>query len=368
MNSFNKEVNNLKLTMPIKLVTTKLQHEAVYETLLLANRACNYISNKAFEAKVFKQYDIHKLLYRVIRDKFGLSAQMTVRCIGKVAVSFKLNKNICPKFKLTGSIAYDSRILRIVPEHNFITIWTLLGRIKIPYITGEYQSRFLIYQKGECDLVFRNNNFYLFCTCDIPETSEIKTTGFLGIDLGIKNIATTSDNKNYSGAHLNSLRKRNNKLRAKLQSKGTKPSKRLLKKRSKKENRFVTNTNHIISKQIVFTAKHTTRAIVLENLKNISKRARVRKSQRNTLSSWGFYQLQQFIEYKAKLQGIPIIYINPKNTSIECPDCGHIKKSNRKSRDLFTCKSCGLVGPADYIAARNIADRAVVNQPNVETD
>jgi IS605 OrfB family transposase len=353
--------------MPIKLVTTKLQHEVMYETLILANEACNYIAIKAFESKVYRQYDIHKLLYKIIRTKFNLSAQMTVRCIGKVAVSFKLNKRVCPKFKLTGSIAYDSRILRIVQEYDFVTIWTILGRIKIPYTTGKYQSKVLIYQKGECDLVFRNDQFYLFCTCDVPEKPEIKVNGTLGIDLGIKNIATTSDNKNYSGAHLSSLRKRNNKLRAKLQSKGTKSAKRLLKKRSKKEHRFATNTNHIISKQIVFTAKHTTRAIVLEDLKHIGKRARVRKSQRNTLSSWSFYQLQQFIDYKAKLQGIPVIYINPKNTSIECPDCGFTEKSNRKSRDLFTCKSCGLAGPADYIAARNIAGRAVVNQPNVET-
>lgn len=354
--------------MPIKLVTTKLQHEAMYETLILANKACNYIAVEAFNAKVYRQYDIHKLLYKIIRSKFGLSAQVTVRCIGKVAVAFKLNKKVCPKFKLTGSIAYDSRILRIVPEHNFITIWTLLGRIKIPYTTGEYQSKFLIHQKGECDLVFRNNCFYLFCTCDVPEPDTIETTGTLGIDLGIKNIATTSDNVNYSGAHLNSLRKRNNKLRAKLQSKGTKSTKRLLKKRSRKEQRFSTNTNHIISKKIVYTAKHTTQTIVLEDLKHIRKRARVKKSQRYALSSWNFYQLQQFIEYKAKLQGVPVIYINPKNTSIECPDCGSVKKSNRKSRDLFTCKSCGFAGPADYIAARNIAGRAVVNQPNVETD
>lgn len=353
--------------MPIKLVTTQLQRDVMYETLVTANQACNYIANESFETKVFRQYDIHKLVYKLVRNKFDLSSQVTVRCIGKVATTFKLNKKVRPKFKLTGAIAYDNRILRLVPEHNFVTIWTILGRIKIPYTTGEYQSNFLVYQKGECDLVFRNNDFYLFCACDVPEKPFIKVNGVLGIDLGIKNIATTSDNDNYSGAHLNFLRRRNRKLRSKLQSKGTKSAKRLLKKRSKKEQRFATNINHIISKEIVSVAKRTTRAIALEKLKYISKRARVRKSRRDALSSWSFYQLQQFIEYKSKFQGIPVVYVNAKNTSIECLGCGCVKRSNRKSRDLFICKSCGLAGPADYIAARNIASRAAVNQPYVET-
>jgi len=364
MNIFTKG-ELLKLTVPVKLDTSDIQHQILYETLTKVNEACNFIAEKSFEAKIFRQFDIHKSFYYAAREVSNLSSQVIIRCISKVANSYKLNKKTQPKFKSIGAIAFDSRILTIKSDKQLISIWTPLGRIKINYICGEHQKSLLKFQKGECDLILKNKQFYLYCPCDIPEDTPIESLGILGVDLGIKNIATTSLGDNYSGARLNSLRKQHAKLRAKLQAKGTKSAKCLLKKRSKKERRFATDVNHVISKKIVAIAKHTKSTIALEKLKGIGKRTRVRKQQRATFSNWSFYQLQQFIEYKAKLSGITVVYVKPNNTSRECPECGNIEKGNRKSRDEFKCKSCGLAGPADYIAAINIASRAVVNQPNV---
>jgi IS605 OrfB family transposase len=124
------------------------------------------------------------------------------------------------------------------------------------------------------------------------------------------------------------------------------------------------NINHRTSKEIVRKAQDTRRGISLEDLKGIRARVTARKSQRRTVHSWSFAQLRQFIEYKAKLYGVPTRVVDPRNTSRTCPECGHVDKHNRPTRDRFTCVSCSFAGEADTVAAENIR-RAAVNQPDV---
>ena len=120
----------------------------------------------------------------------------------------------------------------------------------------------------------------------------------------------------------------------------------------------------MISKRIVAKAEGTKRAIAVEDLTHIRSRITARRPQRATLHSWSFAQLQAFLAYKARLSGIPVHRVDPRNTSRLCPACGHIDKANRRTQAVFYCTSCGLAGPADVIAAGNIARRAAVNQPN----
>ena len=168
------------------------------------------------------------------------------------------------------------------------------------------------------------------------------------------NIATTSDGDNWSGGAVTANRKKNRRLRKKLEKVGTKSAKRLLKKRSKKESRFVRDVNHVISKRIVESAKHTGRGIAHENLKGIRERARSNKATRTELNSWAFHQLFSLIAYKAALAGVPVKIVNPAYSSQLCPECGTVGRENRSTRDLFCCNSCGHSGFADVIAAKNI--------------
>jgi transposase len=105
----------------------------------------------------------------------------------------------------------------------------------------------------------------------------------------------------------------------------------------------------------------------LPYLKGIRMRVRARKSQRTVLHSWSFFQLQAFIAYKARQVGIPVVLVNPRNTSRTCPACGHIAKANRATQAAFTCVRCGCAGHADTIAAGNIRvlGRAAVMQPHI---
>lgn len=346
----------MKLIAKIKLVCTNEQKQSLLETLKQCNVACNYISKFAFENKVFQKYDIHKKLYYIIRKEFNLSAQMTVRCIAKVADSYKLDKKQQRIFYRYGAIAYDSRILTYFFSKEIVSILTLNGRIKISFITGEHQKQLLQFQQGESQLIYYKNNFYLHAVCNIQEDDPIKYNKFIGVDLGIINIATSSDGEQFSGEQVEKVRQKYSNLRATLQKKGTRSAKRKLKKISKNESNFRRNTNHIISKTLINKAKTLGKGIAIEDLKKIKQT--VRKAQRNKHSSWSFYQLRQFIEYKAKLFGIKIIAVNPRNTSRQCSKCGFISKKNRKSQSNFLCVKCGFSLNADHQAAINIAAMA----------
>lgn len=169
----------------------------------------------------------------------------------------------------------------------------------------------------------------------------------------------------YSGANIKAVRHRHRHVCAKLQSNGSKAARRLLKMRRRKEVRFATHTNHVISKHIVATAKALNHGIATEDLGGIREKDPVRHSQRATLHSWSFYQLRSFIEYKAQLAGIKVQTVDPRNTSRMCPLCGCIDKANRVSQSKFLCASCGYAANADVNAAGNIARRATLGTKDV---
>lgn len=357
----------MKLIAQVKLQPTEQQADALRRTMEAANRAANYLSDLAWETKQFKQYDLHHAAYYAIREQFGLSAQAAVRVISKVADAYKLDKKVKRTFRLLGSVAFDNRILRLVPDKNTVSIWTLDGRQQMPFVCGKRQATMLQGQRGESDLVCRDGEFYLLATCDVDEAPASTADSFLGVDLGIANIAVDSDGAVHQGNAVKNVRYRHRRLRAKLQHKGTKSTRRRLKKLSGKERRFATWVNHNISKSIVAKAKDTSRGIAVEELGGIRDRVTVRKSQRATLHSWSFAQLRSFIEYKARLNGVPVVAVDPRNTSRTCPSCGCVDKANRKTQDAFLCVNCGFSGLADHIAAGNISRRAAVNPPNVST-
>lgn len=354
----------VKLTANVKLQPTSEQHRALLQTLEQANAACNQISEVAWQNRVFSQFKIHKLTYYDLRESSGLSAQMVVRCISKVADAYKLDRQTKRTFKPYGAIAYDDRILSWNVDKSQVSLWTMAGRLKIQFVAGHPQLELLKDQRGESDLAYIRGEFYLFATCEIEDPEELDPKGVLGVDLGIVNIATDSDGQTYSGRQVNNVRHRHRRLRKKLQSKGTKSTRRRLKKLAGKERRFATHINHVISKHIVAKAQDTTRAIALEQLTGIRDRVTVRKSQRATLHSWSFFQLKSFVAYKAKKAGVPVIEVDPCNTSRTCPLCGCVDKANRPSQEKFSCVVCGFAGLADYIASVNISRRAAVTLPH----
>jgi len=354
----------MKQTLLVKLDASKEQFEALKQTMHRFNEACNFIAQVAHRNRTANKMRLQKLVYLKVRNRFQLSAQMAIRAIAKVCEAYKRDRSRRPRFRPNGAMVYDQRILSWKGlEHA--SILTLKGRIRVPVRIGNYQKARIDRIRGQADLILRKGIFYLAVVVDAPEPTPYDPVGTLGVDLGIVNLAVDSDGTTYKDKGVDKIMGRCEKLKAKLQKRGTKSAKRHSKQLSGREKRYRRNINHCISKKLVAKAKDTGRMLVLENLSGIRNQTTVRKAQRRRHSSWGFGQMRTFIEYKARLAGVPVAVVNPRGTSHTCPRCGCLDKRSRPSRENFKCVSCGLAGSADYIAALNIAARGVVNRPVV---
>ena len=203
----------VKLTTKVHLKPTPEQAELLLQTMREANSACDRISAWAWENKTWGQYKIHHGTYHDIKASTRLSAQVVVRCISKVTDAYKLDKRRQRSFRALGAITYDPRILSYKFDKRIASVWTVEGRQKIPYVTGEHHAKLLQYAQGEADLAYVKGKFYLLQTCDVTHEAEQEFDDIIGVDLGITNIAATDDGKTFAGEDLNQLRQRRQKVR-----------------------------------------------------------------------------------------------------------------------------------------------------------
>ncbi|MET7782952.1 transposase [Streptomyces sp. NPDC005388] len=368
----------MKIVVQVKLVPDAAQASAVGATLHTVNDRANWVSGVAFARGVPREYELRKHTYAELKAA-GLGAQAAQHTIRKVVDAYttlranlragnlgkpgsKRRKKAESKpvaFRPEAAHPFDDRCLSWQYDARTVSIWTTAGRLKnVRFACSPNALKTLReYRKGESDLIERDGVFYLIATCEVPEAETYEPGQFIGVDLGIANIATTSTGYQAAGRGLGRYRKRQLALRAKLQKKRTQSAKRRLKERSRREQRHVKNTNHIIAKTIVTEAERTSAGISLEELKGIRQRVRLRKPQRVALHSWAFAQLADFIVYKAKRAGVPLVFVDPAYTSQTCAECGHIDKRNRVDQGLFICRGCGVVAHADRNASHNIAAR-----------
>ena len=367
----------MQLTAQVQLMPDDVQAAALLATMKRFNEVCNYVSKIAFEHRCYHPIALHNLkigetsLYFNIRANFPeITASFVPQVFRKVSDAYKFatKKNKINKkcyFKYTGAVNYNNQLLRIINTESsnntgFLTIATIIGRAKMHFIFGDHQRK--LYGKiGEIKLIYNNHRFYLNISTEQPNTQLIIPTSYLGVDLGISNIATISSGKIYTGAQIDQLRTKYQTHRSSLQKCGSKSAKRRLKLVSGKEANFRKDINHCISKKIVATAKGTNSGIVLEDLTHIREQITVRRKQRSRHHGWSFAQLRLFISYKAKMVGIPVLYVDPRHTSQRCSGCGHTERKNRKSQFRFSCLKCGHDAHADYNAACNLAMMGFTN-------
>lgn len=355
----------VRLTVQIRLCPTAQEAAALRAYMRAFNAGASHAARVGFEAGVFAQPSIHRRCYRELRERFGLSSQTAVRAIGKAVETFRRDKTRCPAFRPDGAVTYDERTFSFKGIDR-VSLLTQDGRIVIPWVCGAYQRGQLHAMKGQADLVLRDGQFYLHATADMPDGTLIETTEFLGVDLGIVNLATDSDGATHIGTVVERVRQKHARQRRHLQRRHTRGAKKKLKRLARKESRFRRHENHCISKHIVRTAKDTARGIGIEDLTHIRSRTTVRRKQRARHAGWAFAQLRTFVEYKAQLAGVPVVAVDPRDTSRTCSQCGHCDQANRKRQSEFRCVHCDYSASADFNAARNIAFRAQavhVNRP-----
>ncbi len=365
----------MELTLQLKLLPTDDQATALGATMTRFNEACHWLAMQACAHQCSNKLTLQRLYYHELRSRFALPSQMAVRCLARVAGTYKRDTTLCPTFRPEAAMPYDQRIMRF-DGMDHVSLLTLTGRVLVSFLIGAYhKQRFDAHEPRQCHLVVRGDGqWFLLVVVQVPDGTPIPPTDFLGVDLGVVNLATTSDGTTQSGAEVEACRTRYARRRQRVQraahvaqmgGKRPKNSRRALQRTARREAGFRRDTNHRISKTLVAVAQGTTRALALEDLQDIRERTRFRQPQRARMSGWAFAQLRLFVEYKAQLAGVPVVLVDPKHTSQQWSVCGHIARANRRSQALFSCKHCGSTTNADVNAALNIRSRARVSAPMV---
>ena len=317
-------------------------------------KAVQYCVNQSTLNKVTHKFELHNIVYKDVRQKFGLKSQFAINCIAKGFENYKSSKKLkgsIPKIQ-SAPLVFDKRLSSF--KWDCIRLATNDKRIDVPLNIADYYSKYSEWEYQTCMLVCKKGITYLNITFskDIqPNKRNVQITS-VGVDVGVNNLAVCSNGKVFSGHKTKIIQHRY--LRKKLQRKGTKSAKRKLRQISGKQKRYMCWVNHNISKEIVSFGND----IILENLKGIRKNRKGKHFNR-WLNSWSFYQLQSFISYKAEREGKTVTFVNPYMTSQTCSNCGKI---GSRYFDSFSCFHCGFSCQSDLNASYNLR-RLSVMQP-----
>ena len=352
--------------------------------------ACNYVSEYLFNNNFpLNKNEVQKVIYNTIREKFNLKSQMTISCIRSVIARYKTVKTQMARRPYKYQDQNTGEWYREVRDLNWLhkpisfnrpqvdlqrnrdwsyltsgqlSINTLDGRVKVdPICRGFNQYLDGTWKFGLAKLLKSSGKWYLHisATKEVADFNKQTVKHVVGLDRGLRFLATSYDEQGktafFDGQAIMRKRAKYQKLRATLQAKGTKSAKRRLKKLSGRENRWISDVNHCLSKTLVQKYGANT-LFVLENLNGVSfERTDLPKALRNQNKSWAFYQLEQFLTYKAHLHNSEVVEVSAKYTSQRCPKCGVIKKDNRNhEKHEYHCDNCSYRSNDDRIGAMNI--------------
>lgn len=356
----------MTVTAKIQLVVSAENCELLDSTANAYRNACNFVSEYIFRTHNLKQFSLNKELYYEIREKFGLGSQMTQSVLKTVISRYKTIRTnqhewIQPKFKVPQFDLVWNRDYSL--SQNYFSVNTLNGRLKLPYYAKGMEKYFdkETYRFGTATLVFRHKRYFLHIpvTFEVNKCCDSDICNVVGIDRGINFVVATYDSKHQSGFVSGKVIKQKRghykNLRKQLQQVGTPSSRRRLKAIGQRENRWMQDVNHCVSKALVESnPKHT--LFVLEDLSGVrSATEKIRVKDRYVSVSWSFYDLEQKLIYKAMQHQDKVIKVNPAYTSQCCPVCGHTEKANRNKKiHLFCCQNCGYKSNDDRIGAMNL--------------
>ena len=360
------------------------------KTMEQYRQACNYVSEYIFNHDFdMKQSRLNKELYTKLRNLFSLKSQMAQSVIRTVIARYKTVKTQMARkpYKYqdqnTGEWYREVRDLTWLhkpisfnrPQVDLqrnrdwsylssgqLSINTLDGRVKVDPICHGFNQYFDgTWKFGLAKLLKSSGKWYLHisATKEVADFDKQTVKHVVGLDRGLRFLATSYDEQGkttfFDGQAIMRKRAKYQKLRATLQAKGTKSAKRRLKKLSGRENRWISDVNHCLSKTLVQKYGANT-LFVLENLNGVSfERTDLPKVLRNQNKSWAFYQLEQFLTYKAHLNNSEVVEVSAKYTSQRCPKCGVIKKDNRNhEKHEYHCDNCDYRSNDDRIGAMNI--------------
>jgi len=361
----------LTRTIRVRLEPTPEQASALARTIEANRQALEYVSRIAHERRIRNAIALQRVVYRTIRSRFGLRAQMACtvcRTVAGVYKSMKANGNEDTPAEFKHAKPVFQRNKDYVLRNGLAHITTLDGRLRIPYHVEPPYLRYLQdgWTFGAAELVQKRHRWYLHVS--VSKTAPDPVGDFdavIGIDQGMRFLITASCGNQVMfirGGKIKQTRLRYVRLRASLQRKGTRSAKRRLKAIGRRESRFMADVNHQIAKAVIRFAQTQGQRplIVLEDLTGSNLSVRFRLKDQYWRMSWSFRQLADFIRYKAEEAGIAVMLVDPAGTSETCPKCGHCEPANRsRKRHEFRCKRCGYRCNDDLAASRVIAQKGL---------
>ncbi len=359
------------VTAKIQIIVPAEYKQALLSVMKVYTDACNYVSQYIFRTHDLQQFSINKVLYYDLRDTFGLKSQMSQSVIKTVlaryrAITETTSEWIQPVFRKQSYDLVWNRDYSLVSKQ--FSVNTLQGRLKFDYYDNQMDKYFdkSVYSFGTAKLVYKHDKFFLHIpvTCDIDECKSSQVRNVVGVDLGVNFLVTSYNSSHktvfYSGRKIKQKHSHYKDLRKQLQQVKTSSSRRRLKSIGQRENRWMNDVNHCLSKALVMNnPEHS--LFVLEDLTGVRNATeKVVKRNRYVMVSWSFYDLRKKIEYKSLKHNSMTITVNPRHTSQCCPVCGHTEKSNRNKRmHLFTCKNCGYKSNDDRVGAMNLYRKGI---------
>ena len=354
------------LTYAVRVDTSPDQYRLLSDTCAAYIDCCNMISKVAWEHKVLGQKMLHQLVYRRLRDEYRVKSQMAQSSIIRVIGNYRTIKEMHgspwaasrPEYRSSGYDLVWNRDYSILKDGR-LSINALNGRIKLPVDWSHVPEEYRHGKFGTARILNKSGKWLLLIpsTVELPDPAQPQQV--VGVDMGVRFLATTYDSDGrtvfYDGREVKRKREHYKKLRASLQKKGTRSARRRLRNIGKRENRWMRDVNHQVSKALVSRQSKPT-LFALENLEGVRNATeRVRKSDRYVQVSWAFYQLRQMIEYKAAKAGHSVIAVGPRYTSQTCPTCGLVRRANRRKKTHeYHCSNCGYRSNDDRVAAMNI--------------
>ena len=355
------------ITAKLQILINPSDKHIICDTMKAYSDACNYVSNYIYKTHNLSRYSVQTATYYQVREIYGLRSQMAVSCVRTVIARYKTilenqNEWIKPLFKKPQLDLVWNRDYSLNSKNDIFSVNTLNGRIKVSFYKNGFEQYFSNdFKFGTAKLVNKHGKFYLHIpiTYEISELKQSEVSNIVGIDRGLRFLATTYDSNGksifYNGNVVKQKRAHYKDLRKQLQQVGTPSSRRRLKAIGQRENRWMQDVNHCISKALVESNPDGS-LFVIEDLSGVrSVTERVRIKDRYAFVSWSYYDLEQKLSYKALKHHQLVEKVNPAYTSQACPKCGHTEKSNRnKKLHIFCCKNCGYQSNDDRIGAMNL--------------
>ncbi len=365
---------DITLTAKQQIFPDEKQIQSFKDTMTTYTRALNFVSEWIFSQGFnLKQFSIHKEIYHTIRETFNLKAQLTQNAIRDViarykAVETQLKSKGVQLEHLWYPLNFKTPQLTLTRDRDYsflktgqVSINTKDKREKVD-ITFKNREHFLEGHKlGEAKLITKDDKWFLYISAakEYPAFEKEKVQHVVGIDRGLRFLANTFDEKGNShfmnGKEFLAKRRHFKKLRQSLQKKNTKSAKRRIQKIGQRENRWMTDVNHRLSKALVDYYGPNT-LFVLEDLTDVRfATEKHHKDSRYEAVSWPFYQFEQHLAYKARMNNSEVFKVDAHYTSQRCPKCGTIDKENRLNKEhAFCCENCGYKSNDDRVAAMNI--------------